>query len=78
MRPITEEETYRRLKHKVDYAEACTIYTMAAIGLGSDAPREHINALAEPELAKVGWTLDELYEESILQEALHRYDSRYG
>ncbi len=78
IRPITPEETYRKLKRKVDYAGACTVYSMACIHMRSSAPREEIDAVAGPALAEVGWTLDELYEESILQKSFNEYEGKYG
>jgi len=74
---LTEDDTYRKLKRKVDYAGACTVYTMACMHLRSDAPRQLLNETAEPELNKVGWTLDELFDESEKRKE-NDYEGKYG
>lgn len=74
----TEDDTFKRLKRAVDYNTACAIYSMAAMHLQSDASLIDINALAEPELNKVGWTVDELYDESEKKAQARNYDGRYG
>jgi len=78
MRPISTEETYRRLKHKVSYSEACVIYTVIMMEFPSTTPRDVLNDAAEEDLAKVGWTIDELMEESFIQEKFNHFESKYG
>lgn len=78
MRPITAEETYRKLKHKVDYFEARNIYTMAAMTNSNGESRAEMDAAAESDLEEVGWTLEEFWDESALQEDLRQYESKYG
>ncbi len=74
---MTEDDTFKKLKRSVDYAGACTVYTLACMTLRSDAPRALLNEVAEPELNKVGWTMDELFDEAEKRRD-DNYESKYG
>lgn len=70
---LTEDDTYKKLKRKVDYAEACVIYTMVCMEYSSKTHRDILIAAAEPELNKVGWTMAELIEEDAAQRVKEIY-----
>jgi hypothetical protein len=76
---LTEDDTYKKLKRKVDYNEACAIYTIVCMDYASETHRDILIAAAEPELNKVGWTMDELLEEDTIRRAeQQKYESKYG
>lgn len=76
---LTQDDTYKKLKRKVSYNDACAIYTMVCMDYASETHRDILNAAAEPELNKVGWTMDELFEEDAKLRAIRQqYESKYG
>jgi hypothetical protein len=75
---MSPEDTYRKLKRSVDYNGACAVYTMACIEHPSTTAAHILAELAEPELRKVGWSMDELIEESILRKSFNESESLYG
>ena len=78
MKVISPEETYRKLKRSVDYSGACAIYTLACMNHPSTTAAHILAEIADPELRKVGWTMDELIDESILRKPFNESESLYG
>ena len=60
---MTEDDTFNRLR-RVPYEEAVIEYSMVCMYLRSSAPTMERDALANPILKPLGWTVEELFKES--------------
>jgi uncharacterized protein (DUF2225 family) len=57
------EDTFNKLR-RVDYTTACAEYSMACMHLPLLATAEEMAEVAAPALKRVGWTYEDLVEES--------------
>jgi hypothetical protein len=71
------DDTFKKLKRSVDYSGACFVYASACEKLHPGVPRQILDETAEPELNKVGWTVQELFDEAE-KRAQNSYEGKYG